>query len=191
MIMTAPLPRLVRDRFPALVYLAQVPPAAALITLLGVAHPFYRAFPVLLFAAGLAFWHPAFVSGRARLLPPLFYFGLISLLSSTTTRTSRPVAGFVFHPAEFFFLALLLAWALSRSPFAGPRRVILTVLGACALAGALDEAHQAFVPGRVADPLDWVLDLLGAAAGCAFFFLLPRALRAPRDARPDAERIPA
>jgi len=189
--MTAPLPRLLRDRFPALIHLAQVPPATALIALLGVAHPVYRAFPVLLLAAGLAFWHPVFVSGRARLVPPVFYFGLISLLSSTTTRTSRPVAGFVFHPAEFFFLALLLAWALTRSPHAAPRRVTLTVLLACALAGALDEAHQAFVPGRVADPLDWVLDLLGAAAGCAFFFLLPRALRAPREAPPHTERIPA
>jgi VanZ family protein len=178
-------------RFPSIVLWVQIPPAVALLVLLGVEHVYYRAFPVLLLAGGILFLHPVFVSGRARLVPPAFYFGLISLLSSTTTRTSRPVAGFFFHPVEYFFLSWLLAWALTRRPLA-PWRVTALVLLACAVAAGLDEWHQAHVPGRVADPVDWLLDVLGAAAGCAFFHVLPRPLRGPGiTAEPSLPRSPA
>jgi len=184
--------RLLRRHLPSAILWIQVPPAIAIVLFFGVEHPYYRMFPVLLAAGGLAFVLPGFVSGRARYLPPLYYYGLISLLSATSTRTSRPVAGFVFHPAEYFFLALLLAWALSRSPKSSPVRMVGVILALCALAGGLDEWHQSFVPGRVADPADWLLDLCGAVTGSLFFLALPRTLRSP--AAPPAtcgERNPA
>ncbi|MBU1243459.1 VanZ family protein [Myxococcota bacterium] len=171
--------RLLRQHFPAAILWVQVPPAIAVVCFFGVEHLYYRMFPVLLFAGGLVFLLPGFVSGRARFLPPVYYYGLISLLSATSTRTSRPVAGFVFHPAEYFFLAVLLSWALSRSPKRSSMRAVGLMLALCALAGGLDEWHQSFVPGRVADPVDWILDLSGALAGSLFFLALPRALRAP------------
>ncbi len=188
--MTAALLRLLRDRFPGVVALVQVPPAIAVVLLFGVEHPYYQLFPALLLAGGLAFLHPAFVSGRARFVPPLFYFGLISLLSSAYTRTSRPVEGNLFHPAEYFFLALLSAWAISRTPGRRPLQTGAMVLALCALAAGLDEWHQAFVPGRVADPVDWLLDLLGALAGCACFSAMPGPVRAlPPPVEAPIERI--
>ena len=36
-----------------------------------------------------------------------------------------------------------------------------------ALYGLSDEIHQAFVPGRMADPWDWMADGFGAAIGAA------------------------
>jgi VanZ family protein len=69
---------------------------------------------------------------------------------------------------------------------------VAIVLGLCAIAGGLDEGHQSFVPGRVADPLDGLLDLLGAIAGVAFFHVLPRAVRVPAtETAGTHERIPA
>jgi VanZ family protein len=176
-----------RGRAPSVFLWIQVPPSVAIVLLFGVEHPYYRLFPLLLLVGGFAFLAPVFVSGRGRLLPPLYYFGLISLLSATTTRTRRPVSGFMFHPVEFFFLSLLLAWAFSRAPRGTSLRTLTLAVALCALAGGLDEWHQSFVPGRVADPLDWVLDLLGALAGGLFFLALPRAVRAPVS----DERIPA
>ena len=42
----------------------------------------------------------------------------------------------------------------------------LAVLGAVVAFGALDELHQAFVPGRAADLLDFVADATAAAVVC-------------------------
>lgn len=53
----------------------------------------------------------------------------------------------------------------------------LSLLSA-ALYGLLDEIHQAFVPGRSADPADWLADSLGAAAGTLAYLLATRRRRA-------------
>lgn len=45
----------------------------------------------------------------------------------------------------------------------------VTILGFCAVYGALDEWHQSFVPGRDADFLDWTADVAGAI--CALVLL--------------------
>jgi VanZ family protein len=56
--------------------------------------------------------------------------------------------------------------------------VLLAVVLASAY-GVTDELHQAFVPGRVPDPADWLVDTAGAYAGAATGLLLAR--RARRD----------
>ena len=45
---------------------------------------------------------------------------------------------------------------------------------AIALYGLMDEVHQAFTPGRIADPLDWLADVVGALAVAALVLLWHR-----------------
>ena len=67
------------------------------------------------------------------------------------------------HLAEYFVLGGLAAFAVG-----GPKRTAIGVaLLLCAAYAASDEIHQAFVPMRMPDPLDWLTDMLGAAAGAA------------------------
>ena len=62
------------------------------------------------------------------------------------------------------------------------------VLAAMALAsayGITDELHQAFVPGRLCDPADWLTDTLGASLGATLAAILVRGdgRREKRDGR--------
>jgi len=59
------------------------------------------------------------------------------------------------------------------------RNVWLALLLASAY-GVSDEIHQAFVPGRSADVLDWLADTLGAAL---FIFLVRNVTRDPQSQR--------
>lgn len=59
----------------------------------------------------------------------------------------------LYHAGNFGVLGALLYLATGR--------VWLAVLLA-SLYGVSDEVHQAYVPGRSADPLDWVADTVGA-----------------------------
>lgn len=69
----------------------------------------------------------------------------------------------VAHMVLFGVLAVLIA-----APSAlRSRRVWLGAWALAALWGAIDETHQSWVPGRTADPMDWLADLIGAAAGLA------------------------
>ncbi len=71
----------------------------------------------------------------------------------------------VFHAVQFGLLGYLFARAAMRSwPRHHPRTVWFGVLLTSAI-GLLDELHQAFVPGRDADVLDWLADTLGGVLG--------------------------
>lgn len=74
------------------------------------------------------------------------------------------------------FLAYAILGALwMRALRPGPGRAGVGLLLATALAagfGAVDEWHQSFVPGRSADVLDLLADLLGAVAGAAAYAYL-------------------
>ncbi len=72
------------------------------------------------------------------------------------------------HLGEYLVLGALTAWALRRDDWG----TILFAIGLCALYGASDELHQAFVPYRVPDVLDWITDVGGAAIGVAAYLLL-------------------
>lgn len=72
------------------------------------------------------------------------------------------------HFAQFGVLFALWWWALDGRALPA---------AAIALAwGGLDEIHQAWVPGRDADPIDFAVD----AAGIAVAWLVLRRLRRPR-----------
>jgi len=57
-----------------------------------------------------------------------------------------------------------LAWHCLRHHSPATRTVALAILF-CSLYGISDEWHQSFVPGRDADPFDWLADSIGGAIG--------------------------
>lgn len=67
------------------------------------------------------------------------------------------------HFCEYAILGFLLANALRlHIPLA---RACLVAIACASLFGVTDELHQYFVPGRMCDPLDWLVDTLGASLG--------------------------
>ncbi|MHB0875297.1 MAG: VanZ family protein [Anaerolineae bacterium] len=97
-------------------------------------------------------------------LPALAWAAAIFALSAQPSIYSPPnpvmdrLVNGAAHFAEFGVLALLLWLPLSRVSNGGGRRAyVLAGLVAC-LYAASDELHQSFVPGRDADPIDWLVD---------------------------------
>ena len=69
---------------------------------------------------------------------------------------------FLLFGVEAFLLDRAIDWK-GRSGFAWSR--VLAIVGTMALWGALDEAHQAWIPGRTMDSADLAADVAGAVAG--------------------------
>jgi len=69
------------------------------------------------------------------------------------------------HAAEFAVLGALLLRATDRAGLA---------FGLGALYAVSDEAHQAFVPGRMGSPLDVAIDIVGVAAGVLLWLRVAR-----------------
>lgn len=85
--------------------------------------------------------------------------GTIWWLSSSPDTPGPPLV----HPLDWmahFTAYFALAYALGRAT--GRRDVALLI---AVWWGALDEVHQAFVPGRDAGIVDWLFDLAGAWLG--------------------------
>jgi len=79
------------------------------------------------------------------------------------------------HCVFFAGGACALAGALSRSCGMRGFRLLAAAVLSLALAGALDEYNQQFVPGRMGlDPLDWLADLCGAILGVLAFVRLKK-----------------
>jgi len=101
--------------------------------------------------------------------PVVAWLAVISYLSRQPT---VPIPGgtpdWLLHAAEFGILAALLMRATAGAGRGGFRRAALVTI-VCGAAGALDEYHQSFVPGRTASVSDAAADLAGAAlvAGAA------------------------
>jgi len=92
-------------------------------------------------------------------LPALGIMGAIWWLSSGADTPGPPLV----HPLDWaahFTAYLALGYCLGR---AGGHAGLALVLAAWF--GALDEVHQAFVPGREAGITDWLFDLAGAGVG--------------------------
>jgi glutaredoxin len=101
---------------------------------------------------------------------------VIFLLSSVPGRNlSGPIPDYVAHGAEYFVLGTLLLRALNggiRPPAGIARCLQMAIL--CVAWGALDEAHQSFVPGRDATPVDVAYDAGGAILAAMAFPLWRR-----------------
>lgn len=64
------------------------------------------------------------------------------------------------HFGYFGVLAILLYFALPATILA--IKSDIAAISLTSIYGILDELHQIKVPGRTADPLDWLVDTLGA-----------------------------
>ena len=71
---------------------------------------------------------------------------------------------FLLYAVEAFLLSRAIAWPGKPGPAAAR---VLTVVGILALWGALDEAHQEWIPGRMMDAADLAADVGGAAVGAS------------------------
>jgi len=103
-------------------------------------------------------------------LPVVAWAGMIFALSSipdlgTELGTWDTVLRKLAHLVEFAVLGALLYRAVMREAAAA-------LLGS--LYAATDELHQAFVPGRVGSPLDWLIDTIGVLAGVVLLARLAR-----------------
>jgi VanZ family protein len=97
----------------------------------------------------------------------MFYLSAQSSLPSLYNRF-EDLLSLVGHFVEYAVLALLLRWAIrgffpagtgSAASHAACWAFVLAVTY-----GITDEFHQHFVPGRYMDPLDLLMDAIGAAA---------------------------
>lgn len=100
-------------------------------------------------------------------LPVAAWMGLIFYLSAQPDFdflpeewTVDPVS-LLAHFGEYAILAALL-WRAARHSVSLSRRPALFVMLVAVLYAATDEFHQAFVPGRVSDIRDWLVDGWGA-----------------------------
>lgn len=99
---------------------------------------------------------------------PIAVMAGIFLLSSRSNlpdldggRDIQSIAGhFGAYAALGASLAIFLRW-LGWSPV----RALLTAIVLATLYGVTDEFHQSFVPNRMTDPKDLLVDFLGATAG--------------------------
>ena len=71
------------------------------------------------------------------------------------------------HVAAYAVLAGLVSGALASSRLGALGRAAVVAALLASAYGAIDEWHQAHVPGRDADPWDWAADTIGALAGAA------------------------
>jgi VanZ family protein len=96
-------------------------------------------------------------------LPSLVWMGVIfwlSSLSSTGLPSGWSGPG---HFTVYAVLGVLVFRALTGE--LGPAKAIVCAVLISSAYGITDEFHQAFVPGRMPDVVDWGLDTLGALAG--------------------------
>ena len=102
-----------------------------------------------------AFWPP--------LLWAVLLLGIGSIPDVRAPASTLPLDKLA-HLLLYGVLGVLLGRAWHRT---GRRPALTVLLGLGLLTGALDEGNQARVPGRSADPADWLMDALGVTLGFA------------------------
>ncbi len=117
--------------------------------------------------------------------PAAAYMALIFTISSFRVELPAlpavPMRDKLIHLVEYGVLGFLCAHATLRTwPRKSRRRMLALGAFLAAAFGLSDELHQAFVPGRSAELLDFVADTIGASCGAyarGFFsrFARPRA----------------
>ena len=100
-------------------------------------------------------------SPRWRTAAPLALMAAIAVASHAPLPVGLPgPSDKLAHAAVFGLLAALWYWARRGTDGAG--RAAATAVALAVLWGAIDEAHQSFVPGRTADLFDLLADAAGA-----------------------------
>jgi VanZ family protein len=122
-------------------------------------------------------------------LPLIAYCLLIFIQSSSADPMDLPaipVIDKLLHGAAYSLLGVLFYRAYrSRWPDASGWTMANASLLSAAFYGMTDEIHQYFVPGRSADPWDWLADTVGAMLGVivyhAFLYVSARRSWSCRD----------
>lgn len=128
---------------------------------------------------------PAPAARRWRAWWPAAAWAALILALTSVPHPSSPLPSFVgldklVHAGMYGVLGLLAAVSAARDVRLRGRpalHVALAVAAAVAALGALDELHQALIPGRSAELLDWTADLVGGTLGALAG--LPRLRRRP------------
>jgi VanZ family protein len=108
---------------------------------------------------------------------PLVVYWLILFTATTLPAERLPSVGFtdkVNHFIAYFILAVLVNLTLiyqRKSRLLFEKAPIVTII-ICLFYGAADELHQMLVPGRSAETLDWVADVLGTATAVSLIYFL-------------------
>jgi VanZ family protein len=109
-------------------------------------------------------------------LPPLLYMAVIFHFSSEShplPELTALVWDKLLHTIEYGGLGLLMCRALLGEGISRAKAALLALIVA-SMYGVSDEWHQAFVPFRSSDVLDWVADTIGSVFGVAVMALLPQ-----------------
>ncbi len=110
------------------------------------------------------------------------YTAAIIYYSSLPAGASGPggfnPGGELAHFIVYAVYAALLLTTFSRFSFSKPAMISFA---AAAALGAITETIQLFVPGRFYDPIDWLVDVVGAAAGLAIFLFLSQRIIGTHD----------
>lgn len=96
----------------------------------------------------------------------IFYFSSIPDLRSGLPDIFDIVLRKIAHAGEFGILAILIARGLG----ADGKKDYLKAAALAILYAISDEIHQGFVPGRVASPIDILIDSFGAILGLIIFY---------------------
>lgn len=116
---------------------------------------------------------------RLSLLLALAWMGWIFYLSHQPTLGFPPLFPHqdkLMHFTAYAVLGGFLLGALAVPPSGhGARQVLLATIVA-SLYGASDEIHQAFVPGRNPDVIDWLADTAGALTAALLLAAISRRL---------------
>lgn len=93
----------------------------------------------------------------------LFIF-MMSSMPSTSLPTVPAIVTSLAHFMEYWLLAIFLVGALDV-PWRKSWIVAVAAMVIASLCGIVDEYHQLFVPGRICDTLDWLVDTGGGTLG--------------------------
>lgn len=96
-------------------------------------------------------------------LPAVAWAGVVFRLSSLQSGDLPSAPGWIGHLGIYTILGALVYAPMSRD-MSVRRRMVVTIL-ICSLYGVTDEFHQSFVPTRVPDVFDWIVDTVGATLG--------------------------
>jgi VanZ family protein len=115
---------------------------------------------------------------KARLWAPSVGWALVILVATSlpaSTLPSLPAIPGLDKLVHAFLYGVLGALAVrpALATGRGARSLAWLVIAIAAFA-ALDEVHQLLVPGRSADPFDWMADMAGALLGMLLRLMAPR-----------------
>lgn len=110
-------------------------------------------------------------------IPLAIYWSLIFVATSIPTDEIPHLFKFqdkFEHFTAYFLLAILFSFTLhfQEKYIALKKRFFIFSLLILIFYGAIDEIHQMFIPGRIADIYDWLADVIGGSFGIVLSYFV-------------------